>query len=65
MKINFTVKKRRFYTIPNRFQISQGQVSVQNSASYAECASCNNPLTGVNDDRFGPRFPSMTDAYNV
>jgi len=26
--------------------------------------SCNNPLTGVNDDRFGPRFPSMTDAYD-
>ena len=22
------------------------------------------PLFGVNDDRFGPRFPSMTDAYD-
>jgi len=23
-----------------------------------------NPLTGSNDERFGPRFPDMTDAYN-
>jgi purine-nucleoside phosphorylase len=23
-----------------------------------------NPLVGANDDRFGPRFPDMTDAYN-
>ncbi len=23
------------------------------------------PLTGPNDDRFGPRFPDMTDAYNA
>jgi purine-nucleoside phosphorylase len=23
-----------------------------------------NPLTGPNEDRFGPRFPDMTDAYN-
>lgn len=23
-----------------------------------------NPLAGVNDDRFGPRFPDMTDAYS-
>src|SRR5450755_2283570 len=23
-----------------------------------------NPLAGANDDRFGPRFPDMTDAYN-
>ncbi|KJE96307.1 nucleoside phosphorylase [Capsaspora owczarzaki ATCC 30864] len=25
----------------------------------------NNPLFGQNDDRFGPRFPPMSDAYNV
>jgi purine-nucleoside phosphorylase len=24
-----------------------------------------NPLVGANDDRFGPRFPDMTDAYNA
>ncbi len=24
-----------------------------------------NPLVGVNDDRFGPRFPDMTDCYNA
>jgi len=24
----------------------------------------NNPLVGLNDDRFGPRFPSMTDVYD-
>jgi purine-nucleoside phosphorylase len=24
-----------------------------------------NPLAGANQDRFGPRFPDMTDAYNV
>ena len=24
-----------------------------------------NPLLGANDDRFGPRFPDMTDAYNL
>ena len=24
-----------------------------------------NPLAGANDDRFGPRFPDMTDAYNA
>ena len=23
-----------------------------------------NPLVGINDDRFGPRFPDMTDCYN-
>jgi len=23
-----------------------------------------NPLTGHNDDRFGPRFPDMTDVYS-
>jgi purine-nucleoside phosphorylase len=23
-----------------------------------------NPLVGANDDRFGPRFPDMTDCYN-
>ncbi|XP_050337321.1 purine nucleoside phosphorylase-like [Bactrocera neohumeralis] len=26
--------------------------------------SGNSPLRGPNDDRFGPRFPPMTDAYN-
>ncbi len=24
-----------------------------------------NPLVGANDDRLGPRFPDMTDAYNA
>ena len=24
-----------------------------------------NPLVGANDDRFGPRFPDMTDCYNA
>jgi purine-nucleoside phosphorylase len=24
-----------------------------------------NPLVGANDDRFGPRFPDMTDVYSV
>jgi purine-nucleoside phosphorylase len=24
-----------------------------------------NPLVGANEDRFGPRFPDMTDAYNA
>src|SRR5271157_3093282 len=24
-----------------------------------------NPLVGANDERFGPRFPDMTDAYNA
>ena len=24
-----------------------------------------NPLLGANEDRFGPRFPDMTDAYNA
>jgi purine-nucleoside phosphorylase len=24
-----------------------------------------NPLTGPNEERFGPRFPDMTDAYNL
>lgn len=23
-----------------------------------------NPLTGINDERFGPRFPDLTDAYS-
>jgi len=26
--------------------------------------ACNNPLVGPNDDKFGPRFPAMTDAYD-
>ena len=25
----------------------------------------NNPLFGPNDERFGPRFPAMTDAYDA
>ena len=27
-------------------------------------ATGHNPLTGANDDRLGPRFPDMTDAYS-
>lgn len=27
--------------------------------------SCLNPLVGVNNDKIGPRFPDMTDAYNA
>jgi purine-nucleoside phosphorylase len=26
---------------------------------------CQNPLVGANEDRFGPRFPDMTDCYNA
>lgn len=26
--------------------------------------ACNNPLVGPNEDKFGPRFPAMSDAYD-
>jgi len=26
--------------------------------------TCRNPLVGVNDERLGPRFPNLTDAYD-
>jgi purine-nucleoside phosphorylase len=43
--------------------------SFQRGALVAICDHINlqgqNPLVGTNDDRLGPRFPDMTDAYDV
>ena len=32
---------------------------------YQPTISGNHPLRGINDDALGPRFPSITDAYDV
>jgi len=43
---------------------SEGDIMIIKDHIGIPTMAGNNPLIGLNDERFGPRFPSMTDVYD-